>query len=175
MRMQMDSASDFSVSDLTKRKQIRRESKVEWSDRMLGSSQSQHLESSIGASGNSRSSNMSQLKDEFFSLLINDSDSSHDSDLLKESNFGGTKNKFSLLNKQEEKKKSLEVSEYVISTQDFGEAKVEVQVASNQILLVVHVEQFMPAQHTQILQRLVASRLGCQFGKNFEVQIKCKN
>mgnify|MGYP006144635461 CR=1 FL=1 len=175
MRTQMDSASDFSVSDLTKRKQIRRESKVEWSDRMLGSSQSQKLESSLAVSGNSGASNASALKDQFFSLLIDDSDSSHDPGLLKESNFGGTKNKFSLLNKQEEKKKSLEVSEYPISTQDFGEAKVEVQTTSNQILLVVHVEQFIPAQHTQILQRLVASRLGCQFGKNFEVQIKCKS
>lgn len=175
MWTQMDSASDYSVSDLTKRKQIRRESKVEWSDRMLASAQSQGFQSPARGSGNSEQSNAMKLKDEFFSLLIDDSSSEQDSKLLEEVNSGGTNDQNFQLNKQEVKKKIFEVSEYEISTQDFGKAKVEVQVVSNQILLVVHVEQFMPAQHTQILQRLVASRLGCQFGKNFEVQIKCKN
>ena len=77
MRTQMDSAGDYSVSDLTKRKQSRRESKVEWSDRMLGSSQSQQLESSMAVSGNSGASNVSALKDQFFSLLIDASPLHH--------------------------------------------------------------------------------------------------
>ena len=174
IRIQPDSASEFSVSDLAKRRQARRESKVEWSDRMLSTSSSTDLGMPTGNAASSGPSNNSKLKDEFFSLLMDDSNTVEKPEIGESFNFGGTKNKNFSLNKQQEKKSSFEVSEYEISTQDFGSAKVEVQVASNQVLLVVHVEQFMPEQHTQILERLVASRLGYQFGKNFEVQIKCK-
>jgi len=65
--------------------------------------------------------------------------------------------------------------QFYIKSDDFGSAKVEVKLSSNVVLLHVVVEQPLPVQHISILQKLVASRLGQQFGKNFEVQITCKN
>lgn len=174
IRTQTDSTSDYSVADLTKKRQTRRESKVDWSDRMLGSSSPSNCSLPSVNTANKNHLEASKMKDEFFSLLMDDSKEVDQSEIAADSNFVGTKNKNFSLNKQEEKKSKLEVIEYEVSTKDFGSAKVEVQVVSNQVFLVVHVDQFVPEQHTQILQRLVASRLAHQFGKNFEVQIKCK-
>lgn len=173
IRTQADSTGDFSASDSSKRKQIRRESKVEWSDRLLNTSSS-GLSMSQGNGGATGRSGDSKLKEDFFSLLMEDSSAIEDFEVADVSKFLGTTGQKFSLNKQEEKKKNVEFGEYEVSTKDFGSAKVEVQVVSDRVLLVMHIEKFMPNQHTQILQRLVASRLSHQFGKIFEVEIKCK-
>lgn len=164
-----ETPSASASTDPNRNRQTRREQGIEWSERML---KPEFSKNGISKAGTGQKSMVEKhdLENTFFSMLLDEQAVSQSTD------FEGTLNSNSSLNKQEGNKKNVELEEqFYIKSDDFGSAKVEVKLSSNVVLLHVVVEQPLPVQHISILQKLVASRLGQQFGKNFEVQITCKN
>ncbi len=173
-RIQNDSPADSALSDFAKRKQLRREQGIEWSERMMKANLPASKPAHPKQHGISPGP-QADLPSEFLSLLIAEPESRATERVGGNSSTDGTKANQYLLKEQVGKKTNVQSSQFTVTTQDFGVAEVDVAEKSGLICLVVTVDHFVDLNQSKILEHLVAARLGRQFGKNFEVQIVCKS
>lgn len=174
-RIQNDSPSESALSDFAKRKQMRREQGIEWSERMMKSG-NPILKDAHPSLLSPSKTDKAGLQSEFLSLLIGPpetSDLNGAGGLASLSN--GTNAQKSLPKEQVGNKPGVVSNQFKVSTQDFGMAEVDVAEKSGLVCMVVTVNQFVDLNQSKILEHLVAARLGRQFGKNFEVKILCKS
>lgn len=173
-RIQNDNAADSALADFAKRKQLRREQGIEWSERMVKA----HLPASKLAHPKPHGISTgpkADLQSEFLSLLIAEPEAGAAESVGGASSTDGTKANKYLPKEQVGNKTGLQSSQFTVSTQDFGVAEVDVAEKSGLICLVVTVDHFVDLNQSKVLEHLVAARLGRQFGKNFEVKIVCKS
>lgn len=173
-RIQNDSAADSALADFAKRKQLRREQGIEWSERMVKANQSASKFVHPKPHGVSTGPK-ADLQSEFLSLLIVEPEVGAAERVGGASSTDGTKANKYLHKEQVDKKTGLQSSQFTVSTQDFGVAEVDVEERSGLICLVVTVDHYVDLNQSKVLEHLVAARLGRQFGKNFEVKLVCKS